>query len=388
MSSNYLYHSVSPENEPSSGAFTQFAIADYVLNFPNRKIVAGSIRITANVVATDTKVQSLATQHLYVDPLVGAHAFYDTMTTSMDKVGQVESIQDYGRFIKTIAQAKESRTDMFKGSKVCELKAPNANWSETVLKGTSSTRNDDAGAAVPGLVITDDADFSIKPTICLNSAVGGDGTMSFRKSGSIRLTLRIARALSAVYGPSVSTSAEATAASISLKNMKVHFATVPDDGSDAPLTMNNIVNIQSTIQSTFANISCQVPAVCRAVSATVIRADRQNAGGLDNPLQCEVLPEFKTVEFIYNNTINNSLVSYQINDYAELLERYVKSVSDSDHSHTSMWEIKHNAGFGIGLTFDGLMDLRRQRFQIQISSSVSSGSPYAISLFFWGVQTL
>ena len=388
MSSNYLYHSVSPENEPSGGAFTQFAIADYVLNFPNRKLVAGSIRISATVVATDSKVESLATQNVYVDPLVGASAFFDTMTTSMDKVGQIESIQDYGRFIKTISQAKESRTDMFKGSNVCELKAPNANWSRAVLKGTSSSRNDDVAAKVPGLVITDDADFSIKPTICLNSAVGGDGTMSFRKSGSIRLTLRIARALSAVYGPSVSVSTEGTKASIALSNMKVHFATVPDDGTDAPMTMNNIVNIQSTIQSTFANISCQVPAVCRAVSATVIRADRQNAGGLDNPLQCEVLPEFKTVEFIYNNTINNSLVSYQISDYAELLERYVKSVSDSDHSHTSMWEIKHNAGFGIGLTFDGLMDLRRQRFQIQIASSVSSDLPYAISLFFWGVQTL
>ena len=388
MSSNYLYHSVAPENEPSSGAFTEFSIADFVLNFPQRKIVAGSIRITANVVATDTKAASLATQNLYVDPLVGASAFFDTMTTSLDKVGQVESIQDYGRFIKTIAQAKESRTDMFKGSAVCELKAPNANWIKAVLKGTSATRAEAAGADAAGLVISDDAGFSIKPTICLNSAVGGDGTMSFRKTGSIRLTLRIARALAAVYGPSVSTSTEGTSASISIKNMKVHFASVPDDGTDAPMTMNNIVNIQSTIQSTFSNISCQVPAVCRAVSATVIRADRQNKGGLDNPLQCEVLPEFKTVEFIYNNTINNSLVSYQISDYAELLERYVRSVSDSDHSQTSMWEIKHNNGFGIGLTFDGLMDLRRQRFQIQISSSVSSSEPYAISLFFFGVQTI
>ena len=389
MSSNYLYHSVNPENEPSSGSFTEFSIADFILNFPSRKIVAGSVRITANVVATDTKVKSLATQNLYVDPLVGASAFFDTITTSLDKVGQVESIQDYGRFIKTIAQAKDSRTDMFKGSSVCELKAPNANWSKAVLKGTSATRAVAAGAAADGLIISDDAGFSIKPTICLNSAVGGDGTMSFRKTGSIRLTLRIARALAAVYGPSVSTTSEATtSASISIKNMRVHFATVPDDGTDSPMTMSNIVNIQSTIQSTFANISCQVPAVCRAVSATVIRTDRQNKGGLDNPLQCEVLPEFKTVEFIYNNTINNSLVSYQISDYAELLERYVKSVSDSDHSQTSMWEIKHNNGFGIGLTFDGLLDLRRQRFQIQIASSVSSSEPYAISLFFWGVQTI
>ena len=389
MSSNYLYHSVSPENQPSSGAFSEFSIADFVLNFPQRKLVAGSIRITANVVVTDSKVQSISTQRVYVDPLVGASALFDTITTSLDKVGQIESIADYGRFIKTIEQAKSSRTDMFKGSKVCELKSPNANWVQAVLKGSSSARVVGTGGLATGLTITEDADFSIKPTICLNSAQGGDGTMSFRKTGSVRLTLRVARATAALFGPSVSTAADTTtSASISLMNMKVHFASVPDDGTDAPMTMNNIVNVKSTIQSTFANISCQVPAVCRAVSATVINAARQNAGGMSNPLQCEVLPEFKTIEFIYNNTINNSLVSYQISDYAEVLERYAKSVSDSDHSQLSLWNIKHNAGFGIGLTFDGLMDLRRQRFQIQIASSVLSSDPYAISLFFWGVQSL
>ena len=385
MSANYLYHTVSPENEPTGGSFNEFAIADYVLTFPQRKIIAGSIRITANVVCTSSSAINQNTQNLYVDPLVGASAFFDTMTTSLDKVGQIESIQDYGRLIKTVEQAKTSRSDAFKGSMVCELKSPNTNWSRNVLRGTSATREVAATTLADGLVISDEANFSIKPLICLNSAMGGDGSMSFRKTGPIRLTLRIARALSAVYGPSVST---VGSSSIALSNMKIHFASVPDDGTDAPMTMNNIVNIQSTVQSSFANISCQVPAICRAVSSTFIEASHQNAGGVSNPLACEVLPEFKAVEFIYNNTINNSLVSYQITDYAELLERYVRSISDSDHSHTSMWEIKHNDGFGIGLSFDGLLDLRRQRFQIQISSAVNSANPYAISLFFWGVQTI
>tara|TARA_R110001592_G_scaffold43933_2_gene141966 strand:+ start:880 stop:2043 length:1164 start_codon:yes stop_codon:yes gene_type:complete len=387
MSSAYLYHQVSPENQPSSGEFKEFSTADYVLNFPNRKIVAGSIRITANVICSDTSAESQATSNIYVDPLVGASAFFDTITTSLDKVGQIESIADYGRWIKTVEQAKTSRTDTFKGSKVCELQAPNPNWSKAVLKGTSSTRAE-VGGGETALVITDNADFSIKPRICLNSAVGGDGTMSFRKSGAVRLTLRIARALSSLYGTSVSKPADATTASVSLTNMKIHFASVPDDGTDAPLTMSNIVNIKSTVQSTFSNISCQVPAVCRGVSATLIQEAKQRQGGMNNPLLCEPLPEFKTIEFIYNNTVNNSLVSYQINDYAEVLERYVKSVSDSSHSSCSLWNVKHMDCFGIGLSFDGLMDLRRQRFQIQISSAVESTKPYAISLFFWGVQTL
>tara|TARA_R110002126_G_scaffold96892_1_gene226332 strand:- start:3816 stop:4961 length:1146 start_codon:yes stop_codon:yes gene_type:complete len=380
--SSYLYSTVQPENAPSNGIFSEFSIADFVLNFPQRKLVSGSIRITANVVVKDSIAgQTVATSNTYVDNLVGASAFFDTITTSLDKVGQVESISDYGRFIKTVEQATTSRTDLFKGSSACELKSPNANWAKAVLKGTNATRDE-------ALTISDRADFSIKPRICLNTAVGGDGTLSFRKSGAVRITLRIARALGAVFGPSVSKSTDSTTASIEITNLRVHFASVMDDGMDAPLTMSNTINIKSTIQSSFANISCQVPAVCRGVSATMIRQSERNAGGLFNPLAAEVLPEFTTVEFIYNNTINNSLVSYQISDYAEVLERYVKSVSSSDHSSTSMWEIKHNDGFGIGLSFDGLMDLRRQRFQIQVASNVSSADPYAISLFFHGVQTL
>ena len=31
MSANYLYHNVSPENEPAGGSFGEFAIADYFL---------------------------------------------------------------------------------------------------------------------------------------------------------------------------------------------------------------------------------------------------------------------------------------------------------------------------------------------------------------------
>tara|TARA_R110000822_G_scaffold140875_1_gene278647 strand:+ start:1648 stop:2805 length:1158 start_codon:yes stop_codon:yes gene_type:complete len=385
MSQNYLYHTLTPENQPSSGAFTEFAMADFVLNFPQRKLVAGSIRISANVECTDSKADSQkGTSNIYVDNLVGSHAFFDQISTSMDQLGQIENILEYSKYVKAVSQATTSPTDLFKGSKVSELISPNLNWSKAVIKGISSSRTADATTLVPA--ITEKANFSMKPLICLNSAAGGDGTVSFRKSGSVRISMRVARALSALFGPGVSASGSATAPSVKLTNLRLHFSTVNDDGQDMPITMPNIINIKSTVQSTFANISCAVPAICRGVFGTLLRVDRANVGENNNPLATETIPGFKSLQFIYNSTINNSLVSYTINDYAEVLERYVASVSSSDHSSVGMWNVAHNDGFGVGLEFDGLVDLRSQRFNIQISSTINS--PYTLSLFFNGVQTI
>ena len=71
-----------------------------------------------------------------------------------------------------------------------------------------------------------------------------------------------------------------------------------------------------------------------------------------------------------------------------MLERFKDSVSLSRHSSASLLNVKHNNGFGIGLSFGGLMDLSRQRFNIQMTSAITNVSPFTINMFFHGVQTL
>lgn len=387
MSSNYLYHTITPENDNPSG-FSEFAMCDFVLNFPQRKLMTGSIRMTGNVTISDTTTNySQAIANTYIDPLVGAHGLFDQASTTFDNLGQIENVLEYARFVKAVESAKTSKSDLFKGSKVCELKAPNDNWAKAVLKGLNTGMVEDVTTKIPA--ISDDPSFSIRPMICLNSASSQDGGLSFRKSGSVRITMRVNRALGCLYGPSIGKASGTTVSSITITNLKLHFCSVPDDGIDYPLTMSNTINIKSTVQSSFANVSCSVPAICRGVTGTFIRQDRENAGGSDNPLACENIPALSTLEFLYNNTINNSLVSYQITDYAEILKRYVRSVSSSDHTNATMWEARHNDCFGIGLDFDGgVVDLRKQRFAIQISSGISSVSPYTLNLFFHGLQTI
>tara|TARA_R110000782_G_scaffold16538_1_gene47230 strand:- start:154 stop:816 length:663 start_codon:yes stop_codon:yes gene_type:complete len=215
----------------------------------------------------------------------------------------------------------------------------------------------------------------------------GDNSLSYRKSGQVRVSVRVNRGLSAVFGPSVPETSAIGSLTITLTNVRLHFQSILDDGQDSVLTMPNIINVKSTIQSSFANINCAVPAICRGVTATFIEQSKENSG-LSNPLACNNVPQLSKLQFIYNNTVNNSLVSYQITDYPEMLERFKDSVSLSRHSSASLLNVKHNNGFGIGLSFGGLMDLSRSRFNIQMTSAISNVSPFTINMFFHGVQTL
>tara|TARA_R110000796_G_scaffold95170_2_gene200305 strand:+ start:2835 stop:4010 length:1176 start_codon:yes stop_codon:yes gene_type:complete len=391
MSNNLIYHIVTPENDRSgstaSDGFPEFSMIDFVMNFPDRKLVNNSIRLVGDVIvgSTMTNNTEFATNNVFTDNLVGASSFIDSIQTSVDSVGQIENILEYSKYVKCKNMVNTSPSDLFKASSICELKAPNQSHAKLALKGVNATKADDNR--------TDNANFSIKPDICLNSMFGdnGDNTLSYRKSGQIRISVRLARALGSVFGGSVPQPAKAghTAFAVSyrLQNVRLHFQSIVDDGKDSRLTMPNVINVKSTIQSSFANINCAVPAVCRGVSATFIEQSKENHGLL-NPLACNNLPGLSKVQFIYNNTINNSMVSYQITDYPEILERFKESIGSSNHSSATLLKTKSNDGFGVGLDFSGLIDLSRQRFNIQLNSSVSNLSPYTMNLFFHGVQSL
>ena len=69
MSQNYLYHCIQPDNEPSNGTFSEFSMADFTLVFPQRKLVTGSIRITANVALVGGVADNAAgISNVFIDP--------------------------------------------------------------------------------------------------------------------------------------------------------------------------------------------------------------------------------------------------------------------------------------------------------------------------------
>ena len=94
-----------------------------------------------------------------------------------------------------------------------------------------------------------------------------------RKSGEIRLTINLARDMSALMGAN-----KGSGANYKLKNPHVSYHSMPTGGdwNKTQTSMRSVYNVKSTILSGTANISAQVPAVCDAVSCSFQYQNREN----------------------------------------------------------------------------------------------------------------
>mgnify|MGYP006099917457 FL=1 len=388
-----IYHEVEPENYREK--YAQNNLIDFVLNYPQRKLINSSVRISADVrivSALNPASVVVKTMNAYIDPQVGAHTFFDTITTSLMKFGQIENIVNYPRYVKVKAIAQLSPLDTFAADKVAALQCPNQTIAGQVIKGVAVRPDSlDEGAT---------QNFSIKPDICLNSmASQGDNRLSFRKSGGIRLTVRLAQNADVFYGPDatgLTPDAIDTATppgvrvgqvSYSLSNVRLHFETNPDDGKDSPIVIPNIVNIKTVVSSTYANLSLSVPATCRGFVGTFIKQSEEKNPTI-NSLACQNIPSLAKLSYLYNNATTNAQITYQITDIQEVLNRFTEALSSSYHNMIALQNQWHETAFGIGLQFDRLMDLSRDRFNIQLTSAISSTEPYSVNLFFLGVMTI
>ena len=371
---NLIYHKVKPENASSS--YTEFKMVDFVLKFPGRKLLSNSIRLNADLIVKNAAGNFLTNQNVYLDYQVGAHSFFDTITTNLQNVGQIENVLEYPRFIKQKAIASSGDTDYFQASKVCELRGPDQMILRNVIRGVVAQRDATASDA------NNPIDFAVKPDFCLNRMVGGDNTLSFRKSGTIRISVRLARNNACLYGPEMTVGT----CTYSLENLSLTYQTVPDDGKDSKLRLPNTVNIKTTISSNSANISARVPAVCRSMSATVIAQSHENIG-IHNNLDCMSIPQFKKLQFLFSDS-TNKIITYEISDQLEILHRFIQSVNGNANNQCSLLRMMHDKAYGIGIDFRGFVDLSKQKFNIQVSSGLNSANPYTLYMFFNGVNEL
>jgi len=367
--SNYTYSETIPDNFNPNG-YTSFDNVDFMLSFPNRKLINSSIRICGTVVLKQGAAV-VADEFIFIDQDIGSNAFFSDITTSLSNVGMIESISEYPRLVKTRRIASKSYTDYLKADKLVELSSPTSMMSSSVAKGYTMNG---VGPSIGPM------DFSFKPLISLNRMASASRapTMSFRKSGAVRISVRLARNLAVLFGPSV----DATS-SYTLTDLKVTYATVPDDGTDEPITMENVTSIKTTIQSTSANIAAQVPAICRSMTCSALVQDHEFSPVYNN-VGCENVPDMSRLQFLFNDS-TNKLVTYQINSQSEILSRFVESVDRSGHSSLSPWHQCRSTNFGFGLDFGQFIDLRNQTIQVQLTTGVTSTAPMIVFLYFNGI---
>jgi len=358
MNNVFQYKTSLPENNKES--YGEFDNVDFVLDFPNEKLRGYSVRIEG-----DLEIENI-TGTPKIDNQVGAHSFFSDIITTSNMSGGIEHINEYARFVKMNCSAKNERNDMIDSKFLCELRTPDTNISSDLIKGIKC-----------GLIHKNDIDFSIKPLFCLNNVEGASKDVSYKKTGSVRISVRLERKENVLFGSDY----DVSLMNYKLKNLKLTYVTVPEDGDNSLQVMKTKVNFISKVDSSFVNISSKVPSICTGVSSSFLKSNKIGSS-TENTLALEQLPNVKRLEFLFNDTINNSFITFDINNNVDLTSYYLHSLTNKNCNDSSLQRLSSNDAYGIGVNFGRPYNLSNTRFSTQIESDVKNTESYEMYLYF------
>jgi len=371
-----IYHESQVESIQSNG-YIEYNNVDFVLNVgEGRSLVKNSVRITGEIkITSDGTTRVLLADDIFLPHKIGIHAVVDscqvTFNGGTSGGGLQENIANYPRFAAMIATGQLYTDDMLNMSNMCELRAVNNDCSLLNSLGRTSSSTSTFGIK--------DVDFSFKPHCILNRMSGDDLPMA--KTGEIRLTINLARSIAALMG-----AGQTDAATYTLANLVCSYRSVVTDPGTTLTVMNSVYNVKSTILSGSTNVSAQVPAICQSVSATFQNQDFENEPGPDNTA-LNTVESISRVQFLFNDA-TNQYVTYEVSDQNEMLHRYVESFANTGHNMVYGDAFRTNGGFGVGLDFNGSVNLSQQRFAVQLDSQVNAQKPVNIYLYFHSVMSM
>tara|TARA_R110002126_G_scaffold51499_5_gene140775 strand:+ start:1145 stop:2266 length:1122 start_codon:yes stop_codon:yes gene_type:complete len=359
-----LYHSVQPQSVQAT--YGEYNSCDFLINVgEGRSLLPGTIRITGELRVNEA-LNTRSTGKRTFAPNCGAHAFCDSISVQTQNQGLLENLQNYPRYVNMDATASLATLDMLDSRNQCELRATLQKTSTDYCLGVTPT-------LTTGTAVTENIDFSFKPLVCLNKA---DRDMPMARTGTITLQLNLARNMSALFGES-----QDAATTYELVNLKCHYKSIMDSQNPAPINMGVVYNVKSNILSTTASISANVPAVCDSVAISFIQNQHENVPVYDSH-SLESLVNLAEVQYIFNDQ-TNSLITYNITDQTEMLERAVEAMRNTSHNQVSMDKFRANQSFILGLNFEDAVDLSKNRFTCQIQSGVDNVRPTNVFMYFF-----
>ena len=86
------------------------------------------------------------------------------------------------------------------------------------------------------------------------------------------------------------------------------------------------------------------------------------------------VPNLTELQYLFNDS-TNSLVSYLLRDYEEVVNRGIESMFSTGRNSLSIQNVLQiMKAFVAGLFFDDFIDLRNQKFNVQLTSGITGGS--------------
>ena len=359
-----IYHSVKPSNALSSGAgFSEYNTLDFNLVANGRKMVAGSVRICAQVeVTTAPNTQLVAGNVVRIDPNVGAHAFFESFQCEISqgpKAQVLENLASYPRFVSMADAVSRNEIDVCDAALLGELRGATEENGTTNLQqvGALSEQSTARNALTT-------PSFSIKPMLCFNRMIGDN--YSFNANGSVRISCNLARSAHALYGYSCQNGT----CSYSLKNVRLTYVSVPDDGKQGKMMMDTYAFIKSNMISSQANVQARVPARAVKSCSISVMAQAHESSLVENSYGLERLPQLSELNFSFQDTLTN-YITYTIDDLQDALTRGVESFpgGQAHNNACNPNQQAANRGYILGTDFDGqVVDLSGQKFGVSIKS--------------------
>lgn len=374
---NILHHQVAPQNDNPAG-FEEFNTIDWELMVEGRKLLKNSIVVEADIVVYSAGTTALTpADRIGLENKIGFHGVFSDW--SCEGAGQnLQSLSDYPRYVNMVSSATLDNCDICNAKHQAEGRGVTEASGRYVCqpqiaRNTGSTAED---KTVP-------SNFSIMPKICFNEMVGDD--YSFNTYGSVRISCNLARNNQFLFGSGV----DAAETKYKLSNVKLRFISVPDVGAQGSIMMNSVVSVKSTVNSQQANIGVKVPAqACNGVVISFIKQSNDNAAG-ENSYALERLPLLDEVQYLFSDA-TNKYITYTIDSHDEMRQRGLDALTDARHNKVNAATLAANEGEIIGLSFSEFIDLRNQKFSVQLkSSSVELGtSPRLVYLYFLNLISL
>jgi hypothetical protein len=383
-----VYHSVDPQNLLNS--YPEYTNVDFVLSYEGRSLEMDTVRIEGELEVTvgagndafGITDPSTEENKVYMDNFVGAHALIESLSVSINGT-QVDHVQDYPRYVKMQTTATKSQSDMFMANEACEMKTASLELMRIQLMGESVPQDpgNDATAAKPIKdTLRNNPDFSFKPMCVLNNA---SGALPYRKSGDVRLTINTARIGAVLFGSNVDANTK-----YSIKNLRCTFRSSADAGPsvDQPILARRVLSVKQNYDTTEASLQTRVPAVCNAVSVSVLANSKLNSLNANNN-DLDKIDGLNRVEYLFNDA-TNQMITYRLRNQAEWIERYLDSFRDSrtKENAATLSNIASNKVWGLGLDFGADIDLRNQNFALQLSRN--GNTAYTVYFYFHSLLTL
>lgn len=353
---NIVYHSSRPLNDNSNG-FIEFDTIDFEIQDNGRKLMKNSIYIEADLeVYSAAGVAIDRNDKMGVNNNIGFHSLFESF--AVEAGGQnIQNLNYYPRYVNVVNTASSNIGSVFSPMSQAEGLQCTEEASRYILQAVTAGHNNGAGSNV-----TRPVQFCIKPKLCLNSMFGDD--YSFEKKGSIRISCNLARNGSVLQGGSVVSNSN-----YNIKNIRLKYITVQDDGKQGEIIMNSVVSTKQTINSESANLSVKVPSkACTGVVVNYI-SQKNETSLTEDSYRLENIPNLDEIVYLFSDS-QSKYITYSITDKDDMTKLGLEALTVSGlKCKANSFQAKANQNVIHGLNFQDTIDLSNQKFAVNLRSS-------------------